>query len=219
MGARARDDRQRRTARGRPGAGLLALAAAGLLAAGCGSASSSPGVASVGSTGGSGTATTSQDSGAATPASSPAGGGGPGPHVRLAVSGNEKFSACMRSHGVSGFPDPNAQGAIDIGPSSGIDPGSASFQHAMSACRKLLPNGGQPTPQQRAEAVKHMLAFSVCMRKHGLPDFPDPVTTGQNIGIHINSGQGGDLNPNTPTFQAAQKACSADLPGLKGGGR
>lgn len=49
---------------------------------------------------------------------------------------------CMRSHGVTNFPEPNAQGGIVVGGSSGIDPNSPSYQSAWQACRHLLPNGG-----------------------------------------------------------------------------
>jgi hypothetical protein len=56
-----------------------------------------------------------------------------------------------------------------------------------------------------------MLGFSKCMRAHGIKDFPDP----SNGGIRLRAGQGSDLNPDNPQFQAAQKACQGDLP-LKG---
>ncbi len=125
-----------------------------------------------------------------------------------------RFAACIRAHGVANFPDPNSQGAIQIGPSSGIDPNSPRFQTAQQACQKLLPNGGQPTPAQLARAQQHALAFSGCMRKHGLPDFPDPTFSGGGVGLKIHAGgAGNDLNPNSTTFQAAQKACQGKLPG------
>ena len=40
----------------------------------------------------------------------------------------------MRTHGYPGFPDPNSQGAFDFGGASGVDPNSAQFQAAMTAC-------------------------------------------------------------------------------------
>ncbi len=81
-----------------------------------------------------------------------------------------KFAACMRKNGEPSFPDPNAQGQITVN----IDPGSAQFQKAQQACRKLLPNGGAPSPAQQAKARRASLAFSACMRSHGEPNFPDP---------------------------------------------
>lgn len=49
------------------------------------------------------------------------------------------------------------------------------------------------------------LAFSQCMRAHGIKNFPDP--TGQG-GISLPNG----LNPNSPQFQAANTACRSLLP-------
>jgi hypothetical protein len=40
------------------------------------------------------------------------------------------------------------------------------------------------------------------MRKHGLPNFPDPIFS------HGNNGQRG-FDPNSSQFQAAQKACAS----------
>ena len=57
-----------------------------------------------------------------------------------------------------------------------------------------------------------MLAFSVCMRAHGLKDFPDP----SNGGLQFQGDPGSDLDPSNPTFQKAQQACQKDLP-FKGG--
>jgi hypothetical protein len=55
------------------------------------------------------------------------------------------------------------------------------------------------------------LAFSECMRSHGVPNFPDPSTGG---GIHITQGSG--INPFSPAFKAARVDCEKLLPG---GGR
>jgi hypothetical protein len=114
----------------------------------------------------------------------------------------------MRKHGLTSFPDPNGQGVISIHSGMGIDPGSPAFRSARSVCDKLLPNGGQPTPAQIAQRQQQMLAFSSCMRAHGLKDFPDP----SNGGLRIHDHPGSDLDPNNPTFQKAQQACQGHLP-------
>ena len=113
----------------------------------------------------------------------------------------------MRSHGVPNFPDPNAQGGIVA---NGIDTGSSTFHAAANGCRHLLPNGGQPTPAQQAQALAQALKFSQCMRSHGISGFPDPQSLpGGGIRIAIRAGQGSNLNPTNPQFQAAQKACQS----------
>jgi hypothetical protein len=118
----------------------------------------------------------------------------------------------MRKHGITNFPDPNGQGVITIQSGMGIDPSSPAFTSARTACEKLLPNGGQPTPAQIAQEQKQMLALSACMRAHGVKDFPDPTNGGLQIRVH----PGSDLDPNNPTFQKAQQACQKYQP-FKGG--
>jgi hypothetical protein len=138
--------------------------------------------------------------------------------MMIGGSNSLKFSQCMRAHGVSNFPDPNSQGAIQIGPNSGIDPGSSTFRSAAQACQKFSGgNGPQLTPAQQAKLRQEALAFSVCMRKHGVPDFPDPNFSGGHVTIHVQAQGSSDLNPSSPTFQAAQQACQGKLP-FKGRG-
>jgi hypothetical protein len=194
------------------------LAAVGCLAAGCGSGPSSPGVAHLGS-GSSGTTTTGSTEGGAVGGGGPStsSGRGSGSQMTMKLQNGAKLSACMRSHGVPNFPDPSKDGTIQIGSSSGIDPNSPKFRAAQDACQKLLPHGPPPTPQEQAKVQRAMLAFSACMRRHGLPDFPDPTFSNGRISIGLGDGPGGKLDPNSPKFKAAQEACHGKLPGMKGG--
>lgn len=125
------------------------------------------------------------------------------------------YARCMRAHGVADFPDPSSNGGFQIqgGPGSGLDPSSATFQEANNACKSLRPGGvGGPGGLSAADRQK-LLAFAACMRAHGLPDFPDPSFDLSGGGISINAGGASDLDPNSPAFQAAQKACESMLPG------
>ncbi len=123
----------------------------------------------------------------------------------------------MRSHGVPNFPDPNAQGVMQA---NGLDTGSSTFQAAAKGCQHLLPNGGRPTPAEQATALAQALKFSQCMRSHGISGFPDPQSLpGGGIRIAIRSGQGSNLDPTNPQFQAAQKACQSLTGGGPFGGR
>jgi hypothetical protein len=190
----------------------VAVVAASLLAAGCGGGSASPGVASVASSTTT-TATTTQSGSGSGDKPFGGSGGGQGRQFQIALNtGNAtlgaKFAACMRKHGVTNFPDPNSQGVITFGSGMGIDPNSPTFTSARRACAKLLPNGGQPTPQEQAQRQQEMLAFSTCMRAHGIKDFPDP--TGGGLRIHVSPGS--DLDPNNPQFRRAQTACQGNLP-------
>jgi hypothetical protein len=124
------------------------------------------------------------------------------------------FAKCMRSHGVSNFPDPTGgelKLQVQKTPRStsvnGVEVNGPAFQNAMQACRSYLPNGGHPSAAQTAKAKAQALAMSRCMRSHGVPNFPDPqfqTAPGGGFGVRIG---GPGINPNSPAFQAAQKAC------------
>ena len=124
------------------------------------------------------------------------------------------FAKCMRSHGVSNFPDPTGgelKLQVQKTPNStsvnGAEVSGPAFQSAMQACRSYLPNGGHPSAAQTAQAKAKALAMSRCMRSHGVPNFPDPqFHTGPGGGLAVQIG-GPGINPNSPAFQAAQKAC------------
>ena len=90
-----------------------------------------------------------------------------------------KFAECMRSNGVSAFPDPDASGALTIDAvanGSSLDTSSGSFKHALGACKDLEPAGF--TGNQRSlQEQKAALEFAQCIRDHGVRDFPDPSKT------------------------------------------
>jgi len=192
-------------------AAFLVVAGAAFLA-GCGGGKA-PSVASLPPSQ-HGATTTESTPAVAAPGTS--GGGGQGLSAAIKVPDGAKFSACMRKNGVPNFPDPNAQGVIQFGSANGIDLGSPKFRAAQQACRKVLPNGGQPSPHQLAKAQHAALAFSACMRKQGLKDFPDPTFTGGGVSLRLRGGPGSDLDPQSPLFQKAQTACQALLPGKFG---
>jgi hypothetical protein len=195
-------------------AALLVLSLAFALG-GCGGKSASPGVANLG-TSTSSTPTTTQGSGGIAPTADGGAPSGGGATLRMKGGpGLAQFASCMRSHGEPNFPDPNAQGVLSISSSSGIDPSTPQFQSAQRACSKYLPNGGQPpSPAQQAKMQQQALRFSACMRAHGVPKFPDPQFGNGKIGIRIGPGTG--IDPRSPQFQAAQKACQSELPGKAG---
>jgi hypothetical protein len=70
-----------------------------------------------------------------------AGSGSSGPGQRSSGAFSFAFATCMRAHGVPNFPDPDGQ-AGQLGPGSGIDPGSSRFQSALNGpCKSLAPPG------------------------------------------------------------------------------
>ena len=126
------------------------------------------------------------------------------------------FSKCMRTHGVTNFPDPGAGGGIQLSSSSGINPFSPAFKAAQSHCRKLLPGGGPPTGPPSAQAERAALETSECMRKHGVSGFPDPTLKAPSspAGYGAIEDRGGvilaipsTIDEQSPAFQQAAKAC------------
>lgn len=91
-----------------------------------------------------------------------------------------KFSECMRSNGVSSFPDPDASGRMTIDQvanGSGLNPDAPAFKRALAACKGLEP-GGFTGPKRTAQQQQAALRFAGCVRANGVPDFPDPTPDG-----------------------------------------
>ena len=175
----------------------LTLAAVAVLLAACGSGPAAPGVASIGST-----TTTTNALGTANPTPF----AGANQEYEYVLS----YAECMRTHGVPNFPDPvrSSNGNISFNPKA--DSNSPQFSSANNTCKHLLPdNGGMPTATQIAAETTKLLEWAHCMRTHGLPNFPDPkiISNSHQFGIQL---QG---NPNSPQFQAAQKACGSGFGG------
>jgi hypothetical protein len=124
------------------------------------------------------------------------------------------YARCMRSHGLSDFPDPVAgpDGGITFqingGPGSDLDRNDPRFKAANRSCRSLQPGGSQAGASGQAPISAGRLAAEVkwagCMRSHGLPGFPDPNAQGA-----FDSSR---FDDNSAGFQAATKACSPHEP-------
>jgi hypothetical protein len=147
----------------------------------------------------------------------PPGGAGIGASLSIEVgsAAGVRYAACMQAHGVPGFPEPNRQGEITITVSSSLDPSSPLFQRAEEACDHLIPvgNGLSPARQQRMKTA--LLAFSACMRAHGVPDYPDPKF-GPGGAVSQGFGRSSGVDPRSPLFRNAQSACVGALPGARG---
>jgi hypothetical protein len=162
---------------------LLAVGV-GLLAAGCGSGS---------------------------PSNSTSGGSGSGPSFHSLTADAYKQSACMRSHGVSDFPDPHiitgkGQQIISLKLPAGAAQ-SPAFKAAQKACRGIMPAPPPNSSQggDRTQAHKQaILTFAHCLRSHGISDFPDPTAQGQ-LTLAMVHAAGVDLH--SPQLLAAAKVC------------
>jgi hypothetical protein len=137
-----------------------------------------------------------------------------------------RFADCMRANGVPNFPDPQGGGGgIQIPAGSGINPQSPAFQAAQKTCFKLLPGGGPLHGHASEQQKLMMLHLSQCMRSHGFPNFPDPVSTppspGNGMGIAFGAPGSFIAVPQTmlqsPGFQQAAATCG--FPGAGRGGK
>jgi hypothetical protein len=140
------------------------------------------------------------------------------PSASSHASSELAFSECMRSHGVTGFPDPSpGGGGLNIA-GTGINPSSPAFQAAQATCKKLLPGGGPGSRHATEQQKQRLVAISECMRSHGVTGFPDPTTKPpiNPRDYSIAEGIAGNLfllvpstiNVNSPAFQQAAKACN-----------
>jgi hypothetical protein len=73
--------------------------------------------------------------------------------------------------------------------------------------------GGSTGTSSETAARDAQVKFSQCMREHGVKNFPDPDANG---GILIKAGPGTGLDPQSPTFKAAQEACKKYQPKASG---
>ena len=121
-----------------------------------------------------------------------------------------EFSACMRTHGVTNFPDPTPGGGIEL--PTDLDPQSPAFRAAREACKEFLPKQGTP-PATSASDRATALALSRCMRSHGVPQFPDPAFSPPGNADHVLVMPGmafaipGSVDPKSPAFRQAARAC------------
>lgn len=122
-------------------------------------------------------------------APSPAGSGGsPTPGHASGSSSAVAYSACMRSHAVPNYPDPDSSGNLPKGDAAHFGVAGSVYRAAQSACHNLLPATGGSFDQRvrqcylggvcPADLVHQMMTvgqkFARCMRSHGVANWPDP---------------------------------------------
>jgi hypothetical protein len=121
----------------------------------------------------------------------------------------------MRSHGVTGFPDPvvsrqpgQQQAGIRVSKALASSP---QFKTAQQACGSILPAlTSAQTPRQQHQATQDKLAFARCMRGDGVTNFPDPTSQGE-LSLQMVNAAGVDVR--SPAVLTAAKTC---LPAANG---
>jgi hypothetical protein len=124
-----------------------------------------------------------------------------------------EFSACMRSHGVTNFPDPTANG-LEL--PVGVNAESPAFKSAQQACKQFLPNGGAP-PATSARDRTAALTLASCIRRHGVPQFPDPAFSPPTNAPRVLFLRDAvfaipaSVDPKSPAFRQATRTCGVGL--------
>jgi hypothetical protein len=133
-------------------------------------------------------------------------------------------SQCMRAHGIQNVPDPvkpsggegfpsTIRGSGDAMSIEGITFSGPAFTAAEQACAAT---GTEQHGPRLTEARKEsFIAQARCIRKHGVPDFPDPQFGPAGFGVRVPLSAGQD--PDSPAILRAGKACAqvgTPLPGV-----
>ena len=121
-----------------------------------------------------------------------------------------KYSACMRNHGMTNFPDPQVttngnQQKIAI---RVVGPNNPRFNGALRACQSIMPPPSKADlaaqAAQRRAHTQDLLSFAHCMRGRGVNGFPDPSSEGA-LTLQMITAAGIDLH--SPQVAAAARAC------------
>jgi hypothetical protein len=196
---------------------VLASLASGALVAGCGSSSSTTTAAQVAAPS---TAAASATTGTSTASSHSTATTGD-------ASGPLGFAECMRANGVPNFPDPNpGHGSLfNLG---SVDASSPAFDTAESKCQHFMGPGplapGNESPGEKAKTLVKLRKIAVCMRAHGVSQFPDPTATAPASppsGVSVLTNFDGvflafpsSINLQAPAYRQALTACGAPPLGL-----
>ena len=130
------------------------------------------------------------------------------------------YAHCLTAHGVAGvsvgsgdtLTINSASGQMTLAGGGGIPPQvadqSPALESAAKACNSLLPNGARkpPSGQASAQDLQQALKYAQCLRKHGVPNMPDPSSNGE----FAMAGTG--INTQSPQFEAAQQDCKSQVP-------
>jgi len=144
-------------------------------------------------------------------------GSGGSPNARGSASQQPlAFSHCMRSRGVSNFPDPNTSGnwpKVQVENATN-DP---RYQAASQACGHLLPYGGPGVPMSPAvvsQLQTDMARFAACMRSHGVSNWPGAIDQGTER-VYFDPESAG-IDPNSPQISPKIHSCERVIPASLG---
>jgi hypothetical protein len=158
-------------------------------------------------------------------------GGSPSGGAATAPASYVAYSACMRSHGVPSYPDPDSSGQLPKPDAHHLGVSNSQLQATQQACQHVLPNTGHTinagSVQQCMQAedcprslVRHVLdeerSFAACMRSEGVPNWPDPTIDPHGRPVFAITISKDGFNPYSPPIWAKGNRCSHLMPDLPG---
>jgi hypothetical protein len=162
---------------------------------------------------GSGTSSSSTSSTSGTSSTSSTSSSGTGGVSAAYASDKLGFARCLRAHGVPNFPDPNASGQepstwkkLIAGPQG---------QAAVGACSSWDRRIHNDVAAQNQAVMGEYVRFARCMRAHGVPNFPDPVTAERRVEFVLSASQDG-FDAHSPQVLAKARQCESVLPSGSG---
>lgn len=117
----------------------------------------------------------------------------------------QQLVRCIRQHGAPNYPDPvlDENGDWQPAPGAGKPP-----QSAMNACRSIadrLPSSEKHSPPTAADMAR-LRGLAKCIRRNGIPDWPDPNADGA-FPLPPRLARGGK-----PMFRTQLQACRQYFP-------
>jgi hypothetical protein len=140
------------------------------------------------------------------------------------LASERSYAACMRGIGLD-VTDPDADGVQRANFKNQITRGghlSAAQNEGLRTCQaKLLPDPRPQTyPTESAEEFSFDKKMATCMRRHGVPGYPDPIRETDPSLPNVKHYQAvmHALPTGTKTYQNALNTCSVIVTGHKGVG-
>lgn len=121
------------------------------------------------------------------------------------------FARCMRSKGVTNFPDPNVNGEFSKTTMAQLESSNSHYQSASQSCVHLFPglSGKSPSQTQDQQISNDEAKFVRCMRTHGVAKWPNPVL---QQGRLVFDSEAVGIDPNSPRIAAKMQACDYVFP-------
>jgi len=89
---------------------------------------------------------------------------------------------------------------------------SSGVAHLGTSTATSTSSAGSGASSPEAQPGGQAVAYSACVRAHGVPDFPDPQVHSSGNEVKVSIGITPAISGN-PHFKSAQQACSKLLPG------